>query len=103
MTLLASAIVNASALWKIIAASLAAGAGVVIAFGILLLGLSRAAKATNEGTRLANYAIGVLAGVFCIGAVVIGIYAMAKKPASAKPKPAKSALVHRAALIADRR
>ncbi|MGI8713257.1 MAG: hypothetical protein ACR2NR_08765 [Solirubrobacteraceae bacterium] len=31
--------------------------------------------------------------MFCLAAVVFGIYAMAKKPATAKPKKAAAALV----------
>jgi NADH:ubiquinone oxidoreductase subunit 6 (subunit J) len=92
MHLLATPLINTSALWKIIVAAVAGGAGVVIAFGILLLGLSRAKQARGSGQRLTNYAISGLAGVFCLAAVVIGIYAMAKKPATPKPK-AKAAAI----------
>jgi uncharacterized membrane protein SpoIIM required for sporulation len=91
MITLATPLIDGSALWKIVAAAFAGGAGVVIAFGILLLGLSRASKAHNEVARIANYGLSALAGIFCIGAVAIGVYAMVKKPASPKPKPAKSA------------
>jgi hypothetical protein len=49
----ADPIVDTSALWKIILASLAGGAGVAIAFGILLIGLSRAAK-TERAARFGS-------------------------------------------------
>jgi NADH:ubiquinone oxidoreductase subunit 6 (subunit J) len=91
MNVIATPLVDWSAVGKIVIVAFAGGAGVVIAFGLLLLGLSRASKSTNELTKLANYTLSALAAVFCVGAVVLGIYAMAKKPASPKPKPAKSA------------
>lgn len=93
MASLAAAIVNLSALWKIIVAALAGGAGVAIMFGVLLLGLSRAGKSTVPSSKAFNYTLSGLAAVFCIGAVVLGVYAMAKKPSSSKPKPKKSAAV----------
>jgi hypothetical protein len=100
MQLLATALINTSALWKIIVAALAGGAGVVIAFGILLLGLSRAKRARRSTQRLAHYAITGLAGAFCLAAVVIGIYAMAKKPATPKPKTKAAAISNRAVVRA---
>ena len=63
----AAPIVDTSALWKIIAASLAGGAGCAIAFGILLIGLSRAQQTNNGGVRVLNYGIVALAGLFCRG------------------------------------
>jgi len=91
MLALAAPLVNTTALWKIIVAALAGGAGVAIAFGLLLLGLSRAKATHNPGVRAVNYAMSGLARLFCVAAVVLGIYAMAKKPASAKPAKAKAA------------
>jgi hypothetical protein len=95
MALLASSIVNWSALWKIVVAAFAGGAWVVIAFGFLLHGLSRARASGNPVGRAANWALSGLAGAFCVGAVVLGVYAMASKPASKKPpsKTSKSAAV----------
>ncbi|MGA2929919.1 MAG: hypothetical protein ABSG43_28815 [Solirubrobacteraceae bacterium] len=87
----ATALVNTSALWKIVLAAFAGGAGVVIAFGLLLLGLSRASKTRNPVRRAADYALSGVTGAFCVAAVVIGVYAMAKKPATAKPKPKPTA------------
>ena len=45
--MLASSLVDTSALWKIVAAGFAGGAGVVIAFGLVLLGTSRLGEARN--------------------------------------------------------
>ena len=58
----ASAIVDTNALWKIIVASLAGGAGCAIAFGILLLGLSRGSTTHNGGARVLSYGVVLLAG-----------------------------------------
>jgi nitrate reductase gamma subunit len=93
MTLLATPLINTSALWKIILAAVAGGAGVVIAFGLVLLGLSRAKRASGSTQRMADYALSGLAGLFCVAAVVLGIYAMVKKPATAKPKAKPAAAI----------
>jgi hypothetical protein len=75
----ADPIVDTSALWKIIAASFAGGAGVAIVFGILVLSVSRAQATQNGGARALNYGIAILAGLFCLSAVVLGIHAMTTK------------------------
>ncbi len=97
MLVFATPIVDTTALWKIIVAALVGGAGTAIMFGFLLLGLSRAARARTAAGRVGNYALTGFAGLFCVAAVVFGVYAMAKKPASAKKK-AKTA----AALVVPR-
>lgn len=76
----ASPIVVWSAIWKIVVASLVGGAGVAIVFGFVILGVERAGR-TGEagGTRILDYSVALVAGAFCIFAVVIGIYAMTKK------------------------
>lgn len=100
MIVLATPLVKWSAVGKILLAGLVGGAGVVVVFGFLLLGLSRARRAGNTAARLADYALSGVCGLIVLAAVVAGIYAMVNKPASSKPKPKKSA----AALVApDRR
>jgi hypothetical protein len=79
MLTLATALINGSALWKIVVAAFVGGAGVAIAFGVLLLGLSRADSATGPTQRAGGYALSAACGVFCITAVVIGVYAIAHK------------------------
>jgi hypothetical protein len=79
MLALADPIVDTSALWKIIAASLAGGAGCAIAFGIVLIGISRAQATNNGGVRVLNYTIATLGVLFCLAAVVLGIHAMTTK------------------------
>ncbi len=79
MLAFASPIVDTSALWKIIVASFAGGAGCAVAFGILLFGVSRAQATDNGGVKVLNYGVAVLAGAFVIAAVVLGIHAMTTK------------------------
>ncbi|HEY5318598.1 MAG TPA: hypothetical protein VIJ20_11485 [Solirubrobacteraceae bacterium] len=93
MAILATPIINGSALWKIVLASALGGIGVVVAFGLLVLFVTRAeqARAAHGGER-ALYLLGsAVCGVFCLIVVVVGIYAMAKKPATPAAKPAKAA------------
>ena len=90
MIALATPLIKWSAVGKILLAGLIGGAGVVVVFGFLLLGLSRARRAGNTGARLADYALSGVCGVLVIAAVAAGIYAMVNKPASSKPKPTKS-------------
>jgi len=112
MFVLASPIVDWNAMWKIFLVALAAGAGVVVMFGFVLLGLKfsqgptphdaeRAAaegsdtagtKPPSAGARLGGVALSLVCGLVCVGVVVIGVYAMTKKPSSKPAKP-KAALV----------
>jgi NADH:ubiquinone oxidoreductase subunit 6 (subunit J) len=94
--MLATALINWDALWKIALAAFVGGVGVVLAFGVLLLGISRAQAAKSEGKRLTYFALSTVCGLLCLGAVAIGIYAMVEKPVSKKPAATKSALVTRA-------
>src|ERR1700690_3706558 len=92
MSILATPIINGSALWKIVLASALGGVGVVIAFGLLVLFVTRAeqVRATHGGERVL-YLLGSFAcGIFCLAVVAVGIYAMAKKPATPAPKAAKA-------------
>jgi nitrate reductase gamma subunit len=87
MLTFASPLINGAAVWKIVVASLVGGAGVAIAFGLLLLGLQRARSArAGGGGRLLGYSVAALAATFCLAAVVIGIVAMVDKPASKPPQ-----------------
>lgn len=80
------------ALWKIILAALIGGSGVVIAFGILLVGVKRARGSENsESVRLGSWALAGVCGAFVVAAAAIGIIAMVDKPSSSKPTPKKSA------------
>lgn len=91
-------------MWKICLVALAAGAGVVVLFGFLLLGLKFAQgpatgtqKAENAGppsagARLGGFTLALICGLVCVGVVAIGVYAMTQKKSSKPAKP-KSALV----------
>ncbi|HEY1508525.1 MAG TPA: hypothetical protein VGF93_05960 [Solirubrobacteraceae bacterium] len=85
MFVLATPIVDWSAIWKICLVTLAAGAGTVVIFGFLLLGLKLADTATtadgtqSSGARLGGLSMAFVCGVVCIGIIVIGIYAMTQK------------------------
>jgi NADH:ubiquinone oxidoreductase subunit 6 (subunit J) len=96
MLLLASSYINWSALWKIVLAALVGGAGVVIVFGFLLVGVKISNNAKGSGREWAGYALAGVCGLFCAAVIVAGIYAMVNKPKSKKPAPKKTA----AALIA---
>jgi hypothetical protein len=80
----ATDLINGAALWKIIFASFVGGAGVAIAFGVLLLGLHRARNGGSD--RFVGYGIATACATFCVAAVVVGVIAMADKPASKPPK-----------------
>jgi hypothetical protein len=95
MALLASSYINWSALWKIILAALVGGAGVVIVFGFLLVGVKIANNAKGGGREWAGYALAGVCGLFCVAVIAAGLYAILNKPKS-KPAPKKTA----AALIA---
>ena len=60
-------------------------------FGFLLLAVERARATKHAGERITDYAIAGACAVFVVGAVVVGIYAMAHKPKSKPAKPTKSA------------
>lgn len=113
MFVLATPLVDWTAMWKICLVALAAGAGVVVFFGFLLLGLKfaqgPARSATHSapapgtqtsandqppgaGARLGGFALALVCGLVCIGVVAIGVYAMTQKKSSKPAKP-KSAIV----------
>jgi hypothetical protein len=62
---------------------LIAGVGVVGAYGLVVIGMSRYRAARREGrgrAATANVSVAVIGGVICLGAVVVGILAMVHKP-----------------------
>ena len=91
MSPIAAALVNWNELWKIILTAIVGGTGVVIVFGLLLLGISRGKTATKPTTRYALYTLSGLCGILVVAVAAIGIYAMTQKPSSTKPKPKPSA------------
>jgi hypothetical protein len=79
MTLQSSSLVDWGALWKILAVSVIAGAGVVGAFGYVLLGVSRYQRVRTGVGRTAYVLLVALGGAFCLAAVVLGLFALAHK------------------------
>ncbi|MBV9336086.1 MAG: hypothetical protein JO262_04760 [Solirubrobacterales bacterium] len=113
MFVLATPIVDWTAMWKICLVALAAGAGVVVFFGFMLLGLKFAHspathgapdggtddahgagtdRAPSAGARLGGFTLSLVCGLVCVGVIAVGVYAMTKKPSSKPAKP-KTALV----------
>ena len=82
----ASSLIDFDALWKIVVAGFAGGAGVVVAFGFVLLGRARYAQA-REGdvvSRGASVLLVALGGVLCAAALIVGFVA---PPRSSRPQP----------------
>jgi bacteriorhodopsin len=91
MSTIAAALVNWHELWKIVVAALVGGTGVVIVFGLLLLGVSRAKVAASPTARYGLYTLSGVCVVVVVAVAAVGIYAMTQKPSSAKPKPRPAA------------
>jgi hypothetical protein len=87
ITSIATALINWKELWKIVLTALIGGTGVVIVFGLLLLGISRGKTATKPTARYGLYALSGLCGLLVVAIAAIGVYAMTQKPASGPPKP----------------
>jgi hypothetical protein len=100
---IAAALVNWSELWKIILTALVGGTGVVIVFGLLLLGISRGKTATRPTTRYTLVTLSGLSGVLVVAVAAVGIYAMTQKRCSAKPKPKPAAGILAPASAAQQR
>ena len=82
MLLLASKVIDWSALGKVIAGSLVLGIGVTGAFSLAILGVTRSAEARREGGSVAAITFAVLAAIglaACAAAVVLGIVVMTHK------------------------
>ena len=103
MSPIATGLVNWSELWKIILTALVGGTGVVIVFGLLLLGISRGRTATSPATRYGLYTLSGLCGVLVVAVAAVGVYAMTQKPSSAKPKPKPAAAMLAPASVRQQR
>ncbi len=101
MITIATALIEWHELWRIVVAALIGGTGVVMLFGLLLLGVSRGRTATRPAARYSLYALSGLCGVLIVAVAAVGVYAMTQKPSSVKPAPkpatASVALTHPAA------
>lgn len=101
MLAFATDLINGAALWRILVVSLVCGSGAAIAFGLLLVGLSRArgdGSSGSEGGRFLGYAVSGICALFIVAVIVFGVRATVDKPKS-KPAPApKSAALLRRTL-----
>jgi hypothetical protein len=88
----AAALINWSELWKIVLAALVGGTGVVLVFGLLLLGISRGKTARKATNRYALYGLSGLCGILVVAVAALGVYAMTQKPSSSKPEPRAAAV-----------
>jgi hypothetical protein len=95
VTVVATSLIDWNALGKIVAVALIGGSGVVIAFGLLLLGLKWATGTTTGATKLGGVTLVGVSALFCTAAVVFGIYAMADKPSPKPTKKTAAALIQR--------
>ena len=79
--MLASSLIDLDALWKIVVASFVGGAGVVGAFGFVLLGRSRYEQARQGDTltRATALLTATAGGVVCAAALIVGLLALTKK------------------------
>ena len=89
MSPIATALINWHELWKIILAALVGGTGVVIVFGLLLLGISRGRTATKPTTRYGLYTLSGLCGV-----LVVAVAASAFTRWQTNPRPQSPRLKH---------
>jgi hypothetical protein len=86
MLVFGAAIINWSAILKIVIAALIGGCGIVIVYGFLLLGLKYATTATgssgthSESSKVVGYALAAICAILVVGVVVLGIYAIIQKP-----------------------
>jgi hypothetical protein len=75
-------IIDVSALASVIAASLIAGAGLTLAFSVVIVFTTRAAEARRSGSTVTSIAFGVgaaLALLACVVLVAFGINVMVSK------------------------
>jgi H+/gluconate symporter-like permease len=79
--MLASALIDLDALWKIVVAGFVGGAGVVVDFGFVLLGRSRYEQARQGDalTRATAILTASAGGAVCAAALIVGLLAMTKK------------------------
>jgi hypothetical protein len=85
MLLFGDPIIDWSAILKVVIAALVGGAGIVIVFGFLLLGLKFAGvgdpgETHTESSKMTGYTLATICGIVVIGVIVLGIYAIITKP-----------------------
>ncbi len=88
---IAAALINWNELWTIILAAVIGDTGVVIVFGLMLLGVSRGKTRSETGHSLRALHLSGVCGFIVVAVAAVGIHAMTQKPSSAKPKPKAAA------------
>jgi hypothetical protein len=78
--------IQGSALLHIIIVSVAAGCGLAIAFGLILLGSEWGQEAKTGAAKFGGWLLGLLAAAFCILAIVLGIHIMVNPKGSSPSK-----------------
>ncbi len=90
-------VVQWTPLWHIILVSVAAGCGLALAFGFILLGVEGVQVAKTSAMKIGGYGLGLVATLFCLAAIGLGVYAMVNpsksKPLKVVPSSSPSALV----------
>jgi hypothetical protein len=85
MLIFGDPIIDWSAILKIVIAALVGGAGIVIVYGFLLLGVKYAGLGDDTGgthtetSKVVGYAIAGVCAILVVGVIVLGIYAMTQK------------------------
>jgi hypothetical protein len=85
MLIFGDPIIDWSAILKIVIAALVGGAGIVIVYGFLLLGVKYAGLGDDtvgthtETSKVVGYAIAGVCAILVVGVIVLGIYAMTQK------------------------
>jgi hypothetical protein len=74
--------INWTDLLHILLASLAAGAGIAVAFGLFLLGMEYFQEGKSEGIKIGGWLLGAAGLLFCVGAIGVGVYVMTNPPSS---------------------
>jgi uncharacterized membrane protein len=82
-----AALINWSDLWRIVLAALVGGSGVVIVFGLVLIGISRGKRAGRPITRYGLYTLSGVCAALLVVVAAVGVYAMTQKRSSGKSKP----------------
>ncbi len=71
-------------LWHIIVVSVAAGCGLALAFGLILLGIEYFETGKTPALKGGGAVLGVAAAAVCVLGIAAGVYAMCN-PQSSKP------------------
>jgi hypothetical protein len=82
MTSVLATVVDTKALWQTVVAAVVAGVGTTIVFSIAILGATRFAEASRDrrpGEAAIFAALGILAMLATIGAIVVGVIVMTTK------------------------